>query len=70
MGLKRKIYIVYKGDEVITHGTLYECAQKLKVRPDTVKFYGTPAHRNRYKSGDNHLTTYYVGEEEYDHRVH
>ncbi len=64
MGLKRKIYIVYKGDEVVTHGTKYEIAKVLGIQPQTVLFYTFPVHKARNRGG-NHLEAYYIGEEEY-----
>jgi DNA-binding NarL/FixJ family response regulator len=69
MALKRKIYIVYRGDEVVTHGTKYEIAQKLNIKPQTVLFYTSNVHRSR-NNGNNHLEAYFVGVEEYEYRVH
>lgn len=38
---------VYKGDDVLADGTLAECAAKLKVNPETLYFYMTPAYERR-----------------------
>jgi hypothetical protein len=37
-------YAVYKGDEFICLGTAEECAKRLKVKPDTVRYYSKPAY--------------------------
>jgi len=63
MGLKRKIYIMYRGENVVAHGTIYEIAEFMKVRPQTVLFYSYPVHRARNKGG-NHLEAYFIGYEE------
>jgi ribosomal protein S4E len=65
MALKRKIYIVYKGEDVVTHGTIYEIAKTLNIKPNTVRFYTYEAHRKRNNCTD-HLEAYYVGEEVYE----
>ncbi|MEG2709218.1 MAG: hypothetical protein RR968_08780 [Vagococcus sp.] len=41
------IYSVYKGDEEIAFGTIEEIAAKLKIKPESVKFYGTNVYKNR-----------------------
>lgn len=38
---------VYKGDDMIATGTLTEVATQLKVNPETVYFYLTPAYQRR-----------------------
>ena len=40
-------YAVYQGDELLAIGTLQECAEKLKVKPNTVLFYGYPYYAKR-----------------------
>lgn len=45
--MKSKEYAVYKGEEILVIGTLEECAAYLKVKPDTVLFYKSPAHKAR-----------------------
>lgn len=43
-------YVLYKGEEIITIGTIEEIAKSEKVKKETVKFYGTRSYRNRLKN--------------------
>lgn len=47
-----KTFAVYKGEELLTIGTLKECAEVLKVKEDTVKFYKSRTYQNK-GSGKN-----------------
>lgn len=38
---------VYRGDEMLCTGTVQECAKKMKVLPETIRFYTTPTYRKR-----------------------
>lgn len=38
---------VYRGDDMIATGTLTEVAAQLKVNPETIYFYLTPAYQRR-----------------------
>lgn len=38
---------VYQGDDMLATGTLTEVAAKLKVNPETIYFYLTPAYERR-----------------------
>lgn len=40
-------YAVYKGDQLLCIGTAEQCAEDLGVRPDTIRFYTTPAYQER-----------------------
>lgn len=40
-------YAIYKGDDFIMIGTIYEISQKLGLSPKSVEFYGRPAHHKR-----------------------
>ena len=42
-----KEYAVHKGEQILTIGTLEECAKELNVTPKTILFYGTPAYARR-----------------------
>lgn len=44
-----KVYAVYKGEECLAIGTAKEIAEQLNIKPKTVHFYGTPAHKKRCK---------------------
>jgi DNA-binding CsgD family transcriptional regulator len=39
-----KEYALYEGEEILAIGTVKEIADKLKISPDTVKFYGYAAY--------------------------
>lgn len=46
-------YAYYKGEELITIGTLEELCEKFKVKKRTILFYSTPTYQKRglgYKS--------------------
>lgn len=57
-------YAVYKGDEFQFIGTVNECAARLGVKPDTVKFYSKPAYMKRLKDTSNALIVIKIEEEE------
>jgi hypothetical protein len=40
-------FVVYRGDEVLGVGTAAELAERLKVKPDTIRFYASPACHRR-----------------------
>lgn len=52
---KENIYAVYKGDEFIDLGTRKELAEKLNLKPSTIKFLSTPIYRKRIKDETNSL---------------
>lgn len=41
------IYALYKGEELLTMGTIQEIAVEMKVKVDTVLFYRTPTYKKR-----------------------
>lgn len=41
------IYAVYKGEEFLCEGTVHECAEYLKVKPETVWWWGTIQNKKR-----------------------
>lgn len=41
------MYSVYKGDVEIAFGTLVEIAEKLNIKVESVKFYGTASYIKR-----------------------
>jgi len=47
-----KEYALYKGEEIIATGTVKEIAEKLNIKPDTVRFYGYPAYAKRRVNQD------------------
>lgn len=42
-----KEYALYKGEECLAIGTIKEIAEKLKIKEDTVKFYGMKSYKER-----------------------
>jgi hypothetical protein len=42
-----KDYAVYKGDSFICIGTIKECAERLGVKPGTVRYYTSPSYRRK-----------------------
>ncbi len=47
-----KEYALYEGEEILAIGTVKEIADKLKISPDTVKFYGYAAYAKRRVNKD------------------
>ena len=48
-------YAVYKGDELLVIGTRQECADALSVKPSTITFYSSNAHRKRGNDSDDRI---------------
>jgi hypothetical protein len=44
---KVKEYAVYKGDDLICIGTANECANRLGVLPETIRYYLTPTYQRK-----------------------
>lgn len=44
-----KEYALYKGENILAIGTIPFIARTLKVKRETVKYYGTNAYQNRLK---------------------
>lgn len=44
-----KQYALYKGDTYLIGGTLYQLAQYLNVRVETIRFYKSDAYKRRFK---------------------
>lgn len=42
-----KSYALYKGDNLLHMGEIFQIAQKMNVRPETIEFYGTPSYLKR-----------------------
>lgn len=49
------MYALYKGDSILTIGTIRELALYLEVKERTIKFYATPTYKNRNKKGNNYI---------------
>ena len=50
-----KEYAVYKGDELLVIGTRQECADALSVKPSTITFYSSNAHRKRGNDSNDRI---------------
>ena len=49
-------YAIYKGDKLITIGTAEECAKRLNISVDSVKWYSTKSALNRSKKSKGDRT--------------
>ena len=56
-----KEYVVYRGEEFVTVGTVYEIAEQLGIKVQTAKFYTYDSYKQR---SDNHLITLDLLEED------
>ena len=59
--MKKSTYALYKGDELLGIGTILEIANKLGLKPCTVRFYSSPTYKKRNR-GDNHKILFKVEE--------
>lgn len=41
------IYALYKGEQMLSTGTIYEIAKELSVEVKTIKYYGTNAYKRK-----------------------
>lgn len=48
-----KEYAMYKGEDCLAIGNIYELAKALKITVQTVKFYRTPTYKKRVKKSKN-----------------
>lgn len=42
-----KEYALYRGEEILSIGTVYEIAKDLGIKVDTVKYYGCNAYKRK-----------------------
>ena len=47
--VKRKEYALYKGDNLLAIGTLFQIARQLGVQKETIYYYTTQAYQNRLR---------------------
>ena len=47
------MYALYKGEECLGIGTVYQLAQKFNVKIETIRFYGTDAYKRRLEKHKN-----------------
>lgn len=41
------IYALYKGEQLLSTGTIYEIAKELNVEVKTIKYYGTNSYKRK-----------------------
>lgn len=58
------MYALYKGDDILTIGTIKELSDYLGVKESTIKFYSTPTYRKRNKKGNNYIVIKILGDKE------
>lgn len=46
-------YAIYRGDELLIIGTKSQCAESLKVKPETISYYCTPTYHRRLERRKN-----------------
>lgn len=49
----KKIYALYKGEEILADGTIKEIAEKMGIKEKSLRFYRTPTYQHRAKNGKN-----------------
>ncbi|MGX4686333.1 hypothetical protein JNUCC83_05455 [Vagococcus sp. JNUCC 83] len=49
-------YAIYKGDTFLFIGTVDECAERLNIKPTSVKFMTTPTGKKRFENRDDKST--------------
>ncbi|EGT3613202.1 hypothetical protein E5N06_07580 [Clostridium perfringens] len=42
-----KVYALYKGEKLLSMGTIFQIAQDLNVQVRTIKYYGTDAYKRK-----------------------
>lgn len=45
--MKLKEYALYRGEEILSIGTINEIAEKNNIKPETLRFYKSPSYKNR-----------------------
>lgn len=45
-----KEYAIYKGDTFLFIGSAFECAKRMGVKPDFIKWLTTPTGKKRFES--------------------
>lgn len=43
------VYVLYRGDEVLGVGTAEELGREFGLKPETIRFYASNAHKSRNK---------------------
>lgn len=47
------MYALYKGEECLGIGTIYQLSEKFNVKLETIKFYGTNAYKRKLEKRKN-----------------
>ncbi len=48
-GRKRKKYVLYREDKILSYGTVEEIASKMNLSVNTLYYYRTPTYKKRTK---------------------
>lgn len=48
--MRKKEYALYKGEKILSIGTIKKIAKELNVLPETIHFYQTPTYMKRLKN--------------------
>lgn len=55
MSKMRKVYALYKGENLIADGTIQEIHERIGKKVDTLLFMTCPVYKKRIKNGKNRL---------------
>ncbi len=53
--MPRKEYAIYKGDEFLFVGDIYQCSRYLNVKKETIRFMSYPAYKKRINENSQRL---------------
>lgn len=59
-----KEYALYKGEEILSIGTIPEISKETGISEKTVRFYGTPSHKKRSNDLNRNWLVYIDYEED------
>ncbi len=49
--MRRSVFVLYHGDEVVDLGTAEEIAERRGIKPETLRWYATRSARDRHSHG-------------------
>ena len=64
MRIMKNEYALYKGDDLLSVGTIREIAEEMGIEEKTIRFYGNPTYLKRRKKGKNYRYLIKLEEEE------
>jgi len=48
------MYALYKGDKLLTQGTIFQIAKEMNIKVHTAQYYGTPSYIKRSEDKGEH----------------